>query len=78
MTEFCGEMQGKFKVGLARLIRDFRSATAEDTASSLLLQVVANGWPEVKKDCHPFLLDYWTYREEISAENGLLFKATAS
>ena len=23
VTEFCGEMQGKFKVGLARLIRDF-------------------------------------------------------
>ena len=39
-------------------IRDFRSANAEDTTSGLLMQVVANGWPEVKKDCHPFLLDY--------------------
>ena len=38
------------------------------------MRVVSNGWPEVRKDCHPFLLDYWTYREEISAENGLLFK----
>ena len=28
----------------------------------------------VKKGFHPPLLDYWTYREEISAENGLLFK----
>ena len=55
-------------------IEDFRNATAEDTTSGLLMQVVANGWPEVKKDCHPFLLDYWTLREEISAENGLLFK----
>ena len=55
-------------------IRDFRSATAEDTTSGLLMQVVSNGWPEVTKDCHPFLLDYWTYREEISTENGLLFK----
>ena len=55
-------------------IRDFRSATAEDTTSGLLMRVVSNGWPEVRKDCHPFLLDYWTYREEISAENGLLFK----
>ena len=55
-------------------IRDFRSATAEDTTSGLLMQAVANGWPEVKKDCHPFLLDYWTYREEISSESGLLFK----
>ena len=55
-------------------IGDFRNATAEDTTSGLLMHVVANGWPEVKKDCHPFLLDYWTHREEISAENGLLFK----
>ena len=30
--------------------------------------------PESRKDCHPLLVDYWTYREEISAENGLLFK----
>ena len=55
-------------------IGDFRNATTEDTTSGLLMQVVANGWPEVKKDCHPFPLDYWTYREEISAENVLLFK----
>ena len=55
-------------------VGDFRRATAEDTISSLLMQVVANGWPELKKDCHPLLVDYWSYREEISAENGLLFK----
>ncbi len=38
------------------------------------MQIVANGWPEIKKDCHPFLLDYGTYREVVNAENGLLFK----
>ena len=53
---------------------EFRKATAEDTASGLLMQAVMNGWPESRKDCHPLLLEYWTYREEISAENGLLFK----
>jgi len=55
-------------------IGDFRRATAEDTTFGLLMQVVANVWPELKKDCHPLLADYWTYREEISAENGPLFK----
>ena len=58
----------------ATSIADFKSATAADTTSSLLMQAVINGWPESRKDCHPLLLDYWTYREEISAENGLLFK----
>ena len=55
-------------------IGDFRSTTAGDTTSGLLMQVVANGWPEVKKDCYPFVLDYWNYREKISPENGLLLK----
>ena len=36
--------------------------------------MVANGRPELKKDCHQLLEDYWTYGEEIRAENGLLFK----
>ena len=55
-------------------VGDFRRATVEDTISGSLMRVVANGWPELKKDCHPLLVDYWSYREEISAENGLLFK----
>ena len=53
-------------------IRDLRSVTAH--YFQLIYAVVANGWPELKKDCHPLPLDYWTYREEISAENYLLFK----
>ena len=48
--------------------------TEEIPADSARIRVVSNGWPELRKDCHPFLLDYWTYREEISAENGLLCK----
>ena len=58
----------------ARSVEDFRKATAEDTTSGLLMKAVMNGWPDSRKDCHPLLLEYWTYREQISAENGLLFK----
>ena len=58
----------------AASIADFRKATADDTTCSLLMRTVIDGWPDSRKDCHPLLLDYWTYREEISAENGLLFK----
>lgn len=53
-------------------IADFRRATADDMTSGLLIQGVINGWPGKRKDCHPLLVDYWTYREEIIAENGLL------
>ena len=49
-------------------IRDLRSVTAH--YFQLIYAVVANGWPELKKDYHPLLRDYW--REEINAENSLL------
>ena len=55
-------------------VAEFRKATAEDTKPGILMQTVKNCWPESGKDCHPLLLDYWTYREGISAENGLLFE----
>ena len=35
---------------------------------------VYHGWPQVHTDCHPLLLDYWNFRDEISLEDGLLFK----
>ena len=42
--------------------------------SSLLIHEVYHGWPKVHSDCHPLLLDYWNFRDEISLEDGLLFK----
>ena len=38
------------------------------------MQAVMSGWPESREDCHPPLLDYLTYREKLSAVNGLVFK----
>ena len=32
---------------------------------------VYHGWPKVHSDCHPLLLDF---RDEISLQDGLLFK----
>ena len=32
------------------------------------------GWPKEQKDCPEILHPYWTFRECISLENGLLFK----
>ena len=55
-------------------IADFWYATADNTTSGLLMLAVTNGWPDIRKDCQPLLMDYWTYREEISAEDGLLFQ----
>ena len=59
-------------------VAEIRKAIAEETTSCLFMHAVMNGWPEARKYSQPSLIDYWTYRKEISAENGLLFKDTDS
>ena len=55
-------------------LQEFRVATQNDRVLSLLMHEVYHGWPQVRSDCHPLLLDYWNFRDEISLEDGLLFK----
>lgn len=70
-------LTAEFPAG-AKSIADFRKATAEDMVSSLLMKTVMDGWPDSRKDCHPLLLDYWNYRDEVSAEIDFCSKAADS
>jgi hypothetical protein len=36
---------------------------------------IMQGWPESKKDVPPTVSDYWTFREELYEQDGILFKA---
>ena len=56
----------------SKSVTEFSKATADDTTSGLLMEAVMHSWEESRKDCHLLLLGFWTYREEISADNGLL------
>ena len=55
-------------------LQEYRVATQSDRVLSLLMHEVYHGWPKVPNDCHPLLLDYWNFRDEISLGDGLLFK----
>ena len=55
-------------------LQECRVATLNDSILSLLMHEVYHGWPKVCSDCHPLLLDYWNFRDEISLEDDLLFK----
>ena len=55
-------------------LQEYRVATQNDRVLSLLMHEVYHGWPKVCSDCHTLLLDYWNFRDEISLEDGLLFK----
>ena len=55
-------------------LQELRLATQCDPTLSSLAKTVHEGWPQFKKDCPEQLLDFWSFRQEISEEDGLLYK----
>ena len=55
-------------------MEEFQHHTSNDITLQELAKQVHRGWPREQKDCPEILQPYWTYKECISIENGLLFK----
>ena len=55
-------------------LQELRIATQSDPTLCSLANTVYEGWPQSKKDCSEQLLDFWSFRQEISEEDGLLYK----
>ena len=53
---------------------EFKKATAEDQVMQLLQDTVFDGWPNTKAELPVDIRPYWTYRDEVSCVDGLLFK----
>ena len=52
-----------------------RIATQADVILSQLKHQIFQGWPETRRGVTEALYPYWTFREELSVEDGLIFKA---
>ena len=52
----------------------FQKETASDEALSLLEIYVIHGWPSTEKDCTELVQPYYTFEEEISFIDSMLFK----
>ncbi|XP_041461547.1 uncharacterized protein K02A2.6-like [Lytechinus variegatus] len=48
--------------------------TLRDPALQTLTSVVMNGWPETKDDVPVVVREYYNYRDEITVQNGVLYK----
>ena len=48
--------------------------TVKDDTLALLKHTVQHGWPQTITELQPELCPYWTFREEISIEDGILLK----
>ena len=57
-------------------LRELISATREDPILSQLLKYVLNGFPDSRRDMHSETRNYWSFRDELSIEDGILLKGT--
>lgn len=53
----------------------FQKETAEDEELQQVQDALFEGWPELKSDLVHSLRSYWTFRDEISVIDGLMYKA---
>lgn len=53
-------------------IASIKEATAKDT--SLLMQVLMRGWPDTKNEVPDGLQPYFSYRDELTAQDGIIFR----
>ena len=57
-------------------LQDFRIATQEDDELALFKQTIMTGWPSTIREVPSKIQLYWTFREELTAEDGLVLKGT--
>ena len=55
-------------------LSEFHKATSDDPTLQTLQDIVMSGWPAERYDVPADVRVYWTYRDEISTMDGLMFK----
>ena len=60
------------------LLQQLRDETAKDTSLQILMQVIFTGWPDDRKSFPLEVQSYFNCRDELSVQNGLVFKCDKS
>ena len=71
VTEFCGEMQGKFKVGLARLKKPFDAIYCQKNEAISLVAMCSNRiliGPRKSRHCQTRLERPFSWNENLQGE----------
>ena len=55
-------------------IQEIRTATERDEALQILKQVILQGWPEERKDLPEQAKPYFSTRDELTVQDGLIFR----
>ena len=57
-------------------LHQLRLSMQVDNELALLKHTIMQGWPKSIKQVHPELQHFWTFREELTVEDGLILKET--
>ena len=57
-------------------LQELHEATEQDPSLRLLAKTVHEGWPKTIKDCPHSIQSYWYFRDQITYEDGILYKGT--
>ena len=57
-------------------LNDIRVATQEDDELALLKHTIMHGWPSSIREVPSEIQPYWTFREELTVEDGIVLKGT--
>ncbi len=55
-----------------------RHATTSDTSLNKLYELIVTGWPENRNEVPESVRQYWNFRDELSVQNGLIYKGEAT
>ena len=55
-------------------LEEVKAETQKDAALQQLAVYVHHGWPQQKSDCDPRVSPYWSSRDNITLEDGILFR----
>ena len=58
----------------ADTLQRIRTETSKDPVLSILNSATMTGWPDERKSVPEEIRGFWSYREEMTADNGVLFK----
>ena len=56
-------------------LKIFKDTLSVDETSRVVMDYVMKGWPANKEQVDDIAREYWNFREELSVEDGLLFKS---
>jgi len=57
-------------------LKTIKEETANDKTLQTLMNVIKEGWPEIRSKAPLCVREYWTYRDELTTQNGLAYRGT--